>query len=129
MDSSAWIGLLRNEQTPVTQYLERAIHVDAPLVVAGVAVTELLRGCSSEPEADKLRSALLAWPHVEPTFPTTYEAAAGLYRAARRQGLTVRSTIDCLLAAMALENGLTILHSDRDFDALARISNLQLVTP
>jgi len=49
----------------------------------------------------------------------------GLYRAARRQGLTVRSSVDCLIAACALRNGLTVLHRDRDYPLLAKVSGLQ----
>ena len=51
--------------------------------------------------------------------------AVGLYRAARRQGLTVRSSVDCLLAACALRHDLEILHHDRDFPVLARVSSLR----
>jgi hypothetical protein len=51
--------------------------------------------------------------------------AASLYRAARRAGLTVRSGVDCLIATCALRNGLVVLHHDRDFDLLARVSSLE----
>jgi predicted nucleic acid-binding protein len=54
-----------------------------------------------------------------------FEEAAGLYRAARRAGLTIRSGVDCLIAACAIRHGLTVLHHDRDFDVLARVSPLE----
>ena len=54
-----------------------------------------------------------------------FEEAAGLYRAARRAGLTVRSGADCLIAACAIRHGLPVLHNDRDFDLLARVSPLE----
>ena len=53
-----------------------------------------------------------------------YELAVDLYRSARRSGRTVRSGVDCLIAACALRNSLTVLHHDRDFEILARISPL-----
>ena len=54
-----------------------------------------------------------------------FDQAADLYRAARRAGLTVRSGVDCLIAACALRHGLEVLHHDRDYDTLARVSTLR----
>ena len=51
-----------------------------------------------------------------------FEEAAELYRSARRAGVTVRSSVDCLIAACALRHDLTVLHVDRDYEALARVS-------
>ena len=59
-------------------------------------------------------------------LPTDYEAAAALYRRCRRQGETVRKLLDCLIAAVAIRAGTPILHNDRDFDVLARHTELQL---
>jgi len=58
-----------------------------------------------------------------------FEEAVGLYRTVRRQGLTLRSSIDCLIAACALRHDLTVLHRDRDFDRLARVSALKQKKP
>jgi len=54
-----------------------------------------------------------------------FEEAAQLYRLARRQGITVRSSVDCLIAATALRHDLAVLHHDRDFPLLARVSPLR----
>ena len=67
-----------------------------------------------------------ALPIVDSPMPrAAFDQAADLYRAARRAGLTVRSGIDCLIAACALRHGLEVMHRDRDFDTLARISTLR----
>jgi predicted nucleic acid-binding protein len=69
---------------------------------------------------------MLAMPIVEsPVGVDVYAEAIDLYRAARRLGLTVRSSVDCLIAACALRHQLEVQHCDRDFDALARISALR----
>ena len=60
-----------------------------------------------------------------PLRQEVYDTAIDLYRTARRAGFTVRSGVDCLIAACALRNGLTVAHHDRDFAALARVSPLQ----
>jgi predicted nucleic acid-binding protein len=68
---------------------------------------------------------MAALPIVEsPLRLAVVEEAADLYRRARRAGLTVRSGVDCLIAACALRHDLTLLHHDRDFGALARVSHL-----
>jgi predicted nucleic acid-binding protein len=59
-----------------------------------------------------------------PLRQAVVDDAVNLHRAARRAGVTVRSGVDCLIAACAIRNGLTVLHHDRDFDALARVSPL-----
>jgi predicted nucleic acid-binding protein len=55
----------------------------------------------------------------------TFLAAAAIYRDGRRRGYTIRSTVDCLIAAVAVENGASVWHRDRDFDAIARFTNLR----
>ena len=70
-------------------------------------------------------SAMLAMPIVEsPIAIEVFLESADLLRRARQSGLTIRSGVDCLIAACAIRNGLTLLHRDRDYDALARVSTL-----
>jgi predicted nucleic acid-binding protein len=57
-----------------------------------------------------------------------FVAAADLYRQGRRRGITIRTSTDCLIAAIALENGATIWHRDRDFDKIAQFTNLKVQT-
>jgi predicted nucleic acid-binding protein len=69
---------------------------------------------------------MLAFPVVEsPLSERIFLDAVDLYRTARRNGLTVRSSVDCVIAACALRNNLTVLHRDRDFTSLAKISGLK----
>jgi predicted nucleic acid-binding protein len=72
------------------------------------------------------REAMLALPAVEsPLRIDLVEEAVGLYRTARKRGLTVRSSVDCLIAACALRHDLEVLHRDRDFTAIASVSQLR----
>jgi hypothetical protein len=66
---------------------------------------------------------------LRPRGLETFETAANLYRTARRRGLTVRRSVDCLIAAICLESGAEIYHNDRDFDALASVSDLAVYRP
>ena len=60
---------------------------------------------------------------------TDYDAAAELYRRCRRQGETIRKLMDCLIAAVAIRAGIPVLHNDKDFDVLARHTDLQIDCP
>jgi predicted nucleic acid-binding protein len=85
----------------------------------------VLQGIDHEAAFVRTRDALLAMPIVEsPLTPAVVDEAIDLYRRARRAGFTVRSGIDCLIAACALRHRLTVFHCDRDFTALSRISHL-----
>ena len=111
---------------PPRVVLDRADGFD-DLVTCLPVVQEVLQGFDDEHTFRVARSAMLALPVVEsPISEAVYLEAVDLYRRARRAGITIRSSVDCLIAACALRHGLTIFHSDRDFDALARIAPLDV---
>lgn len=88
-------------------------------------IQEVLQGFREEGGFQLAREAMQSLPIVEsPLTPQTIDEAVGLYRSARRAGLRVRSGVDCLIAACAIRNGVAVMHRDRDFDKLARISPL-----
>lgn len=85
-----------------------------------------VQGFRDEAAFRKAHEAMLALPLVEaPLRREVFADAVTLYRSGRRSGLTIRSSVDCLVAACALRHGLTVLHHDRDFDLLARVSALK----
>jgi predicted nucleic acid-binding protein len=89
-------------------------------------IQEVLQGFADEGAYRLAHDAMFALPIVEsPLRADLIAEAVGLYRAARRQGLMVRSSVDCLIAACALRHDLEILHHDRDFPVLARVSSLR----
>lgn len=87
---------------------------------------EVLQGFRDESAFRIAREAMHAFPLVEAPLETAaFDEAVDLYRLARRIGITVRSSVDCLIAVCAIRNDLTLLHHDRDFDRIARISPLR----
>lgn len=89
-------------------------------------VQEVLQGFRDERAYAIARDAMLALPILEsPLTAGVFVEAAQLYRSARRAGLTVRSGVDCVIAACALRHNATVLHRDRDYDAIARVSPLE----
>ena len=123
VDTSVWIEVFRK---PARLRLEdladlEVVHTCLPVL------QEVLQGFRDEPAFRLAREAMLALPLVEsPLGADVFEEAIALYRAARRAGRTIRSGVDCLIAACAIRNGLTILHHDRDFPALAAVSALKV---
>ena len=81
---------------------------------------EVLAGARDEEHEQRLRRLLARCDYVPVEGLASYETAAGLYRACRRAGETVRALTDCLIGAVALHVGVPVLHNDRDFDILAR---------
>ncbi|MFQ5704216.1 MAG: PIN domain-containing protein [Gemmatimonadales bacterium] len=123
VDTSAWIQVFRKRSR---FNLETVVDLDEVVTCLPV-IQEVLQGFREEHAYRVAREAMLAFPIVEsPLAVDVVEDAVALYRLARRRGLTVRSGVDCLIAACAVRNGLEVLHRDRDFDALAKVSQLRV---
>jgi hypothetical protein len=122
VDTSTWIEVFRK---PARLVLDDMVEFDE-IVTCLPVVQEVLQGFSSDVAFRTARDAMLAFPCVEsPLDETIFLDAVDLYRRARRAGFTVRSGVDCLIAACAIRHGLTVLHNDRDYAAIARVSDLQ----
>ena len=122
LDTSVWIQVFR-QRNPLD--LESVVPFEEVVVCLPV-IQEILQGFRDEQAFRVARDSLLAMPCVEsPLDQDVFLEATDLYRRARRAGFTVRSSVDCLIAACAIRNDLIVLHQDRDYSALARISPLR----
>jgi predicted nucleic acid-binding protein len=116
VDTSVWVDFLNSNRGPAGDELEKLIRANAPLALAGVVVTEVLQGIRRDvPQVTRL---LAGWPLLEPRGLFSSVAAAGIHRQARARGVTV-STIDALLAALAIEHQVDLFTLDKGFEALA----------
>lgn len=123
VDTSVWVEFFRR---PSRIDLPTVVDLDEVVTCLPV-VQEVLQGFREEAAFALARDAMLALPLVEaPLRQELFEEAVSLYRRARAAGFTVRSSVDCLIAACALRHGLTVLHRDRDFGFLARVSALRV---
>lgn len=122
VDTSVWIEVFRSKSR-----FDLGSVADIDEVVTCLPVIqEVLQGFRGEAAFRLAREAMSAMPIVEsPLKEDLFLEAVDLYRAARRSGLTLRSSVDCLIGACAVRHGLTVLHHDRDFDALTRVSSLR----
>ena len=122
VDTSVWIDYLRGAKTKAVAKLDRILEAGEPFGITSVIFQEVLQGTDSEASFSRIEAYLGTQRFFQPANDlSSYAEAARLYAACRRKGITIRSTIDCLIAQVALENELAILHSDGDFDRLARV--------
>jgi predicted nucleic acid-binding protein len=120
VDTSAWIEVFRRPQR-VT--LERMVGDRDRIVTCLPIIQEVLQGFDDERAFRIAHTAMHALPCVDsPLSAATIDAAVDLYRRARRAGVTVRSSVDCLIAASASRHQLTVVHRDRDYSRLATLA-------
>lgn len=122
VDTSVWVEVFRR---PSRFKLESVADLEEVVTCLPV-LQEVLQGFRDERAFRIAREAMHALPIVEsPLQIEVFEEAVDLYRLARRAGATVRSGVDCVIAACAIRHELTVLHHDRDFEALSQISRLR----
>jgi predicted nucleic acid-binding protein len=127
VDSSVWVDYFKGNITPQTNKLDRLLGYE-PLAVGDLILAEVLQGLASERDfraAQRLLTTLLV---VEIGGREIAIQAAMNYRILRGRGVTVRKTIDTLIATRCIESGYDLLHNDRDFDAFAAYLGLRVIT-
>lgn len=127
VDTSAWVEYLRATGSPADIALTQAVGRGDPIAVPDIVRLELLAGAGGDEQVRDLQRLLARFHALPASSPADHEAAAALYRTARRSGETVRSLLDCLVAAAALRTDAPVLARDRDFEVLASVSSLRLV--
>ena len=129
VDTSAWVEYLRKTGSPAHLALRAGVQADQPIAIPAAVVMELLAGSHSGRKASELLQLLNRFEILEPDSLGVYLEAARIRRICRRAGFTVRSMVDCLVAATALNKGRPLLARSRDFYIIARHTALELVIP
>ena len=128
VDTSVLIDLFKGRENEVTRRFRSLLQQQVPLGITSVIYQEILQGAKTEKEYATLKEYLSSQRFFHPKDPVeSYARAASIYFICRRKGITVRSTIDCLIAQIALEHDLFLLHNDADFIAMAPIIGLRLI--
>ena len=123
VDTSVWIDVLRDRRGGVVETFRKIIGDDL-YVLTRFTQLELLQGAKGDYEWRKLEEYLETQVYLEATERTWVEAAR-IYHDLRRRGITVNSPIDCCIAQLAIENGVTLLHRDQDFEKIGKIRHLK----
>ena len=122
IDTSVWIQVFKDKQGTEAQRIQIWLD-EREVVLTRFNQLELLQGCGDDKEWLLLSNYLEDQTYIEASVET-WQAAARIYYDLRRQGLTVRSPIDCCIAQIAIENELLLLHNDKDFSVIHQIRPL-----
>jgi hypothetical protein len=126
IDTSAWVEFLRDTGSEACEEVDRLLGDD--IAINDAVLMEVLAGARDEGHLRDLRG-LLGRAQMLHCGPPDFDAAAAMYRRCRRSGATVRRLMDCLIGAVAIREGTTLLHADDDFEVLARHTDLVIHRP
>lgn len=118
VDTSVWIDYFNGNPTWQTDLLDRCLG-DTPVVMGDLILTEVLQGFRSDKDFETVKSFLSAVPFRQMGgYPIAIHSAQ-IYRQLRKKGISVRKTIDVIIATFCMAENLTLLHNDRDFDPIS----------
>lgn len=121
VDTSVWIDFIRGGSRESTGRLRVALDAGVLPAITSSVYQEILQGAVDERTLREYRNYFRGQQFLQPLDPVeSHERAARIYFDCRRKGLTVRSSIDCLIAQVAMEHDVPLLHDDRDFEQIAR---------
>jgi predicted nucleic acid-binding protein len=126
VDSSVWIGYFNGDITPQTDKLDALLGRE-PVAIGDLILAEVLQGFDSEREFRRVQGTLDSLFEIDLAGRHIAIQAARNFRALRRLGVTVRKTVDTIIATRCIEDGLELLHNDRDFDPFAEHLGLRVV--
>jgi predicted nucleic acid-binding protein len=125
VDTSVWIDFFAARNTAQVAALESSIDQREDLCLCGVILTEILQGIRDDKQYKQTESVLSNLIYL-PMERSTFLLAANIYRGLRSRGITIRNSVDCMIAAVCIEHKAYLLHNDRDFDSIADVFGLQV---
>jgi hypothetical protein len=125
VDTTVWIDFFADRSEPHVAALHRFIEDEEDLCLCGIILAEVLQGIRSDEDYIKTREYFDDLVFL-PMRQSTFVRAAEVYRSLRKQGITIRKPVDCMIASVAIEHDILLLHNDRDFDYMAKYSNLRV---
>jgi predicted nucleic acid-binding protein len=125
VDTSAWVEYFRRHDSAPTDTVRSLAATGESFLTCGPITMEVLAGAATPSVLDTIHRILALGSDI-PVDLKHFEEAADLYRACRTQGFTIRSLIDCLIAVLAMAEGVEVLHHDRDFNAIAQVVPLRI---
>ena len=128
IDTTVWIDFFAARQLPHVTALERLIKGREDICICGIILTEVLQGIREKNEFRKTKELFNTMIFLPMPY-SVFLGAAEIYRTLRRKGITIRNSIDCMIASVAIENDIILLHNDRDFIPIERHLGLKVLTP
>jgi len=126
IDTSVLISFLKGSDNKPVRKFKRMLKQKIPFGITSFIYQEILQGAKSVQEYALLKAYLETQHFIHPLHPVeTFAQAAGIYVSCRKKGITIRGSIDCLIAQIAIEHDALLLHNDSDFTAIARVAGLK----
>jgi predicted nucleic acid-binding protein len=126
VDTTVWIDFFKGRDTPQVRHLESLIGADEDICICGVILTEVLQGIREDKDYSAVSTRFDAFLYL-PMSQKTFRKSAEMYRALRKKGVTIRNAVDCMIAAVAIEHDILLLHNDRDFLPMANHCGLRVI--
>lgn len=126
VDTSVWIDFFRGRDSGQVLKLEKLLEESEDICTCGVILTEVLQGIRDDSDYARTLSRFNSLLYLE-MRKRTFIKAAQLYRSLRRRGLTVSKPMDCVIAAVAMEHNVALLHHDKDFEPIAKHCGLKIL--
>jgi predicted nucleic acid-binding protein len=126
VDSSVWIDYFNGAVTGQTDLLDSLLGLQ-PVLVGDLILAEVLQGFKDDQDFEKAHQALSSFPQASLLNIDLAVKSARNYRNLRKMGVTVRKTVDCLIATFCIEAGHDLLHADRDFEPFVEYLGLRVV--
>jgi predicted nucleic acid-binding protein len=124
VDTSVWIDFFYGKPLPHVKVLELLIQNREDLATCGIILAETLQGIQNEKEYKKTKTLFQNLVYL-PMSQSTYSQSAEIFRSLRKRGITIRKTVDCMIASVAIENSIPLLHHDRDFHPIQKYCGLK----
>ena len=128
VDTSVWVDYFNGAENPQTNFLHSILDA-TPILIGDLILTEVLQGFRHDPDFEKVRRLLAKFTQANMVDTTLAIQSARNYRLLRQKGITVRKTIDSLIATYCIENEHELLHNDNDFDGYEKHLGLRVIHP
>ena len=129
VDSSVWIDAFNGQITPHTRWLQARLTGGGEVGLTSLVLCEVLRGFRSDQQFQQTKIQLLALPIFDRVSSELAQESAENFRILRKRGVTVRKTIDCLIATFCILEGYELLHKDTDYQGFEDFLGLKVVHP
>jgi predicted nucleic acid-binding protein len=126
VDTTVWIDLFKGKDTVEVCQLENFLETAEGICICGIILTEALQGVKDDKEYARILERFNDFYFLE-ISRDTYVRAANLFRTLKKKGITIRKPVDCIIAVVAIENDIPLLHKDRDFDKIHQYAGLKVV--
>ncbi len=127
IDTSVWIDFFKGINNRQTELLNEYLEKENPIFICPLIIQEILQGIRNDDEYRKVKSNLLNLDILSIDTVESSIGAADLYRMLRKKGVTIKKSNDCVIAYYAIYFGIHLLHNDKDFDMIAKYSDLKII--